>query len=171
MSTQEFNQRRCFLGTLTGTRAFLVAEDGRLTGVHHYKPFMPGENTAECLLNTFSYFMLDEHPAGKPVACGDCTCGFYAYFDGADNPHYFDPSEDSTIAWLYARFNILALIEGYGVMTAGTRGFRCSKAKLVCLIEPPTGEGYIPPGREYLRDLSGRLERTREIYAGVPWMP
>jgi hypothetical protein len=171
MSTHEFSQRRTFLGTLTGSRAFLVAENGVLTGVHHYQPFTTGENTAQCLLNDYSYFVLDIHPEGKPVACRDCTCGFYAYFDGGDNPHYFDPSEDTTVAWLYARYNVLALIEGYGVMTAGTRGFRCSKAKLRCLIEPPTGEGCIAPGRDYLRDLAGRLERTREIYRDVPWMP
>lgn len=60
-----------------------------------------------------------EHPAGTL----DCTCGFYAYFDLGHNPHHGEG-------------NVLGLVEGYGTMTIGRRGFRASKARIIALIEP-----------------------------------
>lgn len=52
----------------------------------------------------------------------DCHCGFYAYFDGRND--YKQPS------------NVAAIIEGFGVCTVGTRGFRASKARLVAIVVP-----------------------------------
>lgn len=52
----------------------------------------------------------------------DCHCGFYAYFDGRND--YKDPDR------------IAAIIEGFGVCTVGTRGFRASKARLVAIVVP-----------------------------------
>lgn len=64
-----------------------------------------------------------------------CTCGFYAYFDGAN-----DYKNDG---------NIAAIIEGFGVCSVGTRGFRAAKARLVALIEP---KSKVPPLRfDYVR--------------------
>lgn len=50
-----------------------------------------------------------------------CTCGYYAYMDGKSNPH---DSPD----------NVLAIIEGYGLVTVGNRGFRAEKARLVAMV-------------------------------------
>lgn len=52
----------------------------------------------------------------------NCGCGFYAYFDGRND--------------YMSRGYVAALIEGYGVCTVGSAGFRASKARLVALIEP-----------------------------------
>ncbi len=72
-------------------------------------------------------------PARKPppvarrhtVAGMGCRCGFYAYFDGMND---------------YMRTGrVAAVVEGFGLYTLGTRGFRTSKARLVALIEPEMG--------------------------------
>jgi hypothetical protein len=62
-------------------------------------------------------------PLAHPAGTLSCQCGFYAYFDLAHNPHHLAS-------------NVLGLIEGYGTMTIGERGFRASKAHIVALIEP-----------------------------------
>jgi hypothetical protein len=59
----------------------------------------------------------------------DCTCGFYAYFDQGHNPHH-EPG------------NVLGIVEGFGVCTVGTRGFRSSKARIRALIEEPLLADY-----------------------------
>lgn len=67
-----------------------------------------------------------------------CTCGFYAYFDLGHNPHH-------------SASNVLGVIEGYGITTVGSRGFRASKARIRALIGPP-------------RVLDPQ-------YDGIPWFP
>lgn len=54
----------------------------------------------------------------------DCSCGFYAYFDEGHNPHH-EPG------------NVLGIVEGFGVCTVGSRGFRSSKARLRALVGQP----------------------------------
>lgn len=61
------------------------------------------------------------HRAGQQ----DCTCGFYAYFDTKHNPHHDEES------------NILGIVQGYGVVTVGDRGFRAEKLKIMALIGTP----------------------------------
>lgn len=67
-------------------------------------------------------------PKNHTFAAVDCSCGFYAYFDGND---YLDGDmiDDSDPA-------VGAIIEGWGTCTVGTRGFRASKAKVLALIDP-----------------------------------
>lgn len=62
----------------------------------------------------------DDHTVGGV----DCSCGFYAYFDGRNDYHESGQGE------------VEAIIEGYGVCTVGDRGFRASKAKVVALVTP-----------------------------------
>lgn len=64
----------------------------------------------------------DPEPPKHSLAGLDCQCGFYAYFDGRND--YKDPTR------------IAAIIEGFGVCTVGTRGFRASKARLVAIVVP-----------------------------------
>lgn len=137
----EFSDRPFVAGSLTGLRAFSVDSLGRLTGVSHRAVFKPGENVGECRglsgpALTFTTMQADlarqfgmpapvVRKAGKhPVGAKDCSCGFYAYFDGSNT--YARPA-DGTVE---------AIIEGYGTCTVGSRGFRAEKARLVALIEP-----------------------------------
>lgn len=84
----------------------------------------------------------------------DCTCGYYAYLNGRYTEHA-------------SSHHPMGIIEGYGVVTIGERGFRASKARLLCLIGSDTpphidmqeemrrgvlgwgkydGTSYVPPG-------------------------
>lgn len=139
----DFSDRPFVAGSLIGLRAFKPDELGRLHGPSFGGVFKPGENVAECSQSGRSMrrFQRDLAEAvraleGKPgnpqikgprasdhtVAGVDCSCGFYAYFDGGND---------------YARSGtVSALVEGYGVCTVGHRGFRAEKARLVALVLP-----------------------------------
>src|SRR4051812_39387345 len=49
----------------------------------------------------------------KPHTMGDCSCGFYGYYDGSD-----DYYKDGLVS---------GVVEGYGEALIGTRGFRVGK--------------------------------------------
>lgn len=77
------------------------------------------------------------------VAAKRCDCGFYAYFDGA-NDYLIQPSSGYSaggyVTFGYAEPDraprIAAIVEGYGVCTVGTRGFRASKARILAIVDP-----------------------------------
>lgn len=83
----------------------------------------------------------DELSAG---ALADCACGFWAYW--RFDPHEFHLGEKP----------VVGIIEGYGKMITGTRGFRCGKARIValhCAYEyvreiPPEDRPVIPQAKE-----------------------
>lgn len=142
----EFSDRPLVVGSITGLRSFDVDSLGRLTGVRYPGVFRPGENVAQCRASSLSPLALSLLATGtawtfsrttasandKPEtevakqehrAAGlSCSCGFYAYFDDGDNPHH-KPG------------NVLGVVEGYGSVTVGSRGFRAEKARLVALVE------------------------------------
>lgn len=155
----EFSDREFHVGSLVGLRAFAVDSLGRLSGPSQGGIFTPGVNEAECKVDPYTKAMqaqvalLEAHLAGmnqirhghgkkresaqRPpaktaapaprhtVAGLGCKCGFYAYFDGLND---------------YMRTGrVAAVVEGFGLYTLGTRGFRTSKARLLALIEPPMG--------------------------------
>lgn len=154
-----FSERPFVAGSLTGIRSFKIDRFGRLRATQINVVWTPGENLARCMkdqFNTSSTFLsmlslsipkqiykvdpvngmitpvteYDEpkvEPAPKTpdhrVATLGCTCGFYAFFDNDEN-QWHEPGQ------------IKGLIEGYGLTTVGTRGFRCEKAKIRALILP-----------------------------------
>lgn len=181
----EFSQRPFAVGSLIGVRSFRVTEDGTLTGVSAQEPWKPGINEAICAkpstgiasamarigvsaeeaawsFHRFNCAMrgvvnLRKRPKPKPLPIPpevaphqagtlDCTCGFYAYFDEAHNPHHYVE-------------NVLGIIEGFGVCTTGTRGFRSSKARLRALVFDARFRAY---------DQGGRASRIAARYPGVP---
>jgi len=130
----EFGQLPMVLGPLIGLRAFRMTEDG-LTGVHKQVPWGPGENVAECLATASDYAAWDGYCYGSyAAAIADwkphverapfmhCSCGWYAYVDGSNT--YLTTSR------------VAGLIEGYGHLVVGSRGFRAEKARIVALIQP-----------------------------------
>ena len=160
----DFSDRPFVAGSLIGLRTFAPDRLGRLTGPQQGGVFKPGENEAVCLKSersgglwvswapgkipgaspfTFSFhsYLTSEFDYEPPpetplvdaykaewkrtrhqVGSLDCACGFYAYTDGTNQ--------------YKRRDRIAALIEGYGVCTVGSAGFRASKARLVALITP-----------------------------------
>lgn len=162
----EFSDRPFVAGSLVGVRSFRVDEWGRLIGPSYPDVWKPGENVAVChrsvesslgglFLPALSQFTLRmdafslygphytvapsevEIPKAPPVNLKkkpkppphhvgmlSCQCGYYAYFDTANNPHH-------------NKGNVHAIIEGYGTITVGSRGFRAEKAKLLAVVIKP----------------------------------
>jgi hypothetical protein len=118
---------------VTGLRAFTVDAAGRLTGLHYSTVFKPGLNTAYCRL------------------CGtkemrDCSCGFYAYFDGEDDGANYLRRDHQV--------GVGAVIRAQGRIVVGTKGFRAEKAELLGLF----------PLKRAEEGASLRRPRTRFLY-------
>lgn len=179
MPANDFNGRPFYAGTFTGVRSFKVDRLGRLTGVGVQEVFRPGENVARCagpgimlggtlarptyaylgdpasaLSSTFdpSPWMIHQSgpgPVAEPeppkhhVGQIDCSCGYYAYFDGGND--YAAPGQ------------VTGIIEGYGTVTVGDRGFRAEKARLVALVDPTS---RLSGWRQRWDDFSGWAERS-----------
>lgn len=164
-----FSNRPFAAGALTGIRSFRVAAGGRLTGIWHKHDFTPGENTADCCVRHSGAFamtvcgMTRRPPANHRPGALDCTCGYYAYFDRGNNPYH-------------GAGQVLALIEGYGLMSVGQRGFRCEKARLVAFIDEavPTARNQVPAvtvGRWAMQKAAGllRLGPIQWESTTIPW--
>jgi len=126
--SNDFSTRPFVAGALTGIRSFKVADGGQLTGVMHPHDFNPGVNVADCCIRHSGAFAMTvcgqrhKPPANHRPGTLTCTCGFYAYFDRGHNQFNYPG-------------NVLALIEGFGLMSVGARGFRAEKARLVAFID------------------------------------
>lgn len=159
---EQFGQRPFVAGTLTGLRAFLVTPSGGLTGVMHRDLWTPAVNIAQChaprmmfppqLIAAVSKSQKAPEPYVHTYVGLDCTCGFYAYFDGSND--YLHQR-----AW-HLGAHVAGIVEGWGKCVVGTRGFRCEKVRLRALILPA---GHGEP------DLATLLERVRDSYPSVPW--
>jgi hypothetical protein len=115
------------LSVVRGARSFRL-EDGLLTGLVYRQVWTPGENLAMCRVKeTFisesrRQFDLpdDTRYQTKPSdTLANCRHGFYAYSSSSSD----FPTANS----------IRAMIEGYGEVMIGTKGFRCMKARIVAL--------------------------------------
>lgn len=169
----EFTAPEFSIQPVIGARAFDVDKLGRLRGVSHPQIWTPGENEASCRVNedtsyailinafTSAYFRAAGGyvtPSTAPIyystATGGaaspkpphglvgCSCGFYGYYDGSND--YHKPERVSGV------------VEGYGEVVIGTRGFRATKARIVALTIP----GDVP---------FGTANRVRHNYRDVPF--
>lgn len=140
------------LGTIKGLRTWSADDQGRLRGVTYPVVWTPGENISRCMAN--------DRDCGQP-GCGFCA----ALAASAEAPrHNFDPECDCGF-WAYDERNvkphgdcITGVIEGYGRVTIGTKGFRCEKAKIVALSRADSDGDPM--------SLSLWL-RLQQLYAGV----
>lgn len=108
----------------------------------------------------YSFYSLSQPPAplrkpdtdpGHVVASEKCECGFYAYFDGG-NDYLVDRTGSSWSTAMYVTYGTFtnhepdraprvgAIVNGYGVVTVGSRGFRAAKAEVVALIAPSSDQ-------------------------------
>lgn len=130
-----------YTGRLTGIRSFNVTPKGELTGITYAGRWTNGENAAKCALSDKSYWDgTDEAPRsvnedpGHQVASLGCSCGYYAYFDGNDNEYYHG-------------VNVEGLIEAWGKVTIGDKGFRAAQARIVALVIPVDAHPRTPFGK------------------------
>lgn len=114
-------------GSMIGLRAFSVrpteSGDMWLAGITYHSVFAPGVNEA-CHRGVMDERLLPgQLPENHIVAGMNCACGFWAYYNGANNA-----SHPQTVA---------AVVEGFGRVTYGTEGFRSSKMRVLGLIREP----------------------------------
>lgn len=154
----DFSDRPFVAGSLIGVRSFAVNPDGTLRGPVKPETWRAGVNTAECRMGPLDLLQqsaalsvaavdnlawsmhvmtcaargvvnLKKKPKPKaapekPVhtlAGVNCKCGYYGYFRNRHNPHHSDG-------------NILGIVEAFGTVTVGSRGFRASKARIIALV-------------------------------------
>lgn len=128
-------------GSVRGARAFVIAANGDLTGIFYPQVWRLGVNTAECMKHkarawmpfpSVTYYQSTPvdvptvvvPPDLEPHLMDTCRHGFYGYYDGSNdfNNHYM--TRDGCAQ---------AVVEGYGEVMIGTRGFRAMKARIVAL--------------------------------------
>lgn len=100
-----------------------------------------------------------------------CKCGFYGYYTGS-----LDWASNKTVS---------GIVEAFGKVELGPRGFRAEKAKILAIYIPPEAphEGYIPRKfheaglsmheafadlRPHTRAINQALTRIRDNYPAVP---
>lgn len=121
-------------GSVTGYRWWALddrvprSEPALLLGMH--AAWQPGENTATCLE------IPALHPAADVPARG-CHCGFYAFW--TVQPPYATGSLPQ----------VLGVIEGYGRVRTGTKGFRCQTARILALHTLGDEAAAVTLGRSY----------------------
>ena len=145
-------------GTVLGVRAFDIDNLGRLRGVTHADVFRPGENIARCRATPqgrWAYVpggmtWAPDEPREHHPGSADCECGYWAHYDGT---HSYESTPRAS-----------AIIEGYGLVTLGTSGFRAGKARLVALVPPAhlpvaarVADLYGPAGVPIYRTLADAL--------------
>lgn len=132
----EFDSKGFSITPVVGARTFKVDEDGWLTGpIYRNQRWADGENVATCQkhYNPFPMYYYGYTPTGTrftvvppplppepaPHPLTDCRHGFYAYVAGSNDYH--------------SHGEIFGVIQGYGEVMIGLRGFRCMKAKILGL--------------------------------------
>ena len=134
------------VGVVTGIRRWALDDDGWLRGISYGERWQPGENVAvhggtgippertpdggfAAALNGM-ITAIGGQPTTRSctaLACGDC--GYYAYFDHVAQ---------------YGQRGITGIIEGYGHVIIGTKGFRAQRARIVALCVAPQPEPREP---------------------------
>lgn len=148
------------LGVVRGVRAFRyvnrtqewaadLGTPGQLVGLYYPQVWHDGPNTAECRKTdrAFNYFSdqayrdyedgrVDREPLEPQVFppiprdgihLPKCHCGFYGYYDGSND--YYDPDR-------FGPDLIAGVVEGWGEVLVGARGFRATEARIVALQVP-----------------------------------
>lgn len=106
-------------GSMVGLRNFRLMPGGVLTGMTGTQ-WHTGVNEATCL----PQIRRGRASEGHPVASKDCSCGFWAYL----RPELAGTEQYGS--------SLVGIVEGFGYVTYGPLGFRCSKARILALVAP-----------------------------------
>lgn len=140
--TDGFSDLPFAAGSVFGLRSFRTTADHHLTGCTgsgSYYSWSPGTNEATC--NKWSWprtlledaAFMESYMSTHQVAGPDCTCGFYAYYEGCnDYAQFGTDSWTGEVGW----HTLTGVVEGFGVVTVGSRGFRAAKGRIVALVRP-----------------------------------
>ena len=162
-------------GSLIGLRTWRLDDDGVLRGITYGQAWTGGENVARCLVtrkadalddtmrrvltayglnlggSSIWDFSSDEPTIVAdrvPDPCdgieADCACGFYAYHDPAILQYGGSPEP-----------RVTGIVEAYGRMVVGPKGFRAGKARIVALVKPRFRvSALVVQGSEQVRDCA-----------------
>lgn len=111
----EFDGPPLVAGTIHGFRHYIVSDNWVLRSPVKNTRWWPEENLATCRVGWGKW---------HHVAVQDCMCGFYAYRYPWYGPGYMGADK------------AFAVIEAYGHVSIGSRGFRAEKARIVALCAP-----------------------------------
>lgn len=182
VSNPSFDSRGLAIGSVRGVRAWKITSEGRLRGVFYDYDWDVGVNEALCLKKTdiiygfypgsFSQGMITsvtspEHvpPSKQPHSMDTCHCGFYGYYDGSND--YYGNAQ-------YGKGPVTGVVEGFGDVLIGSRGFRVQKARIVALMVDEGLAGRVfesnqrgtePPSIEESRLAVARMV---DYYSGIP---
>jgi hypothetical protein len=115
------------VGSVRGIRDFRVDVDGTLTGVSVQEEWKAGENKAHCISVLAPPTLIALLGKGTSVIKmpadmdADCSCGYYAYFKAKWRGYTFGHGERT----------IPGVVEGYGKVNLGAKGFRAEKARIL----------------------------------------
>lgn len=137
MSDTDYSGIGLALGTVRGLRAWRIGHEGTLESVTYSHKWTPGENVVDtpcgCQPEALEGEGWEERSErAKPWRLdghdfATSKCGFYAYMTTKAN-------------YWYADMPVLGVVEGYGEVVIGKKGFRAKKARIVALcIEPVDG--------------------------------
>ncbi len=139
-------------GAARGERVWFLDRDGWLRGVTYRQPWLPGENVAACWVTrgggtairaAVDHYVGISGGVGFPFDANQaptvidgyertpcegleykCSCGFYAYHQGVSNYGFTGGPK------------VHGIIEGYGRVILGSKGFRAEKARIIALCLP-----------------------------------
>lgn len=105
----------------TLTITYVVARESAKIVSDHQAFRFEGDTATISFADEFNSFMEQWCPPRdpKPHSIAECTCGFYGYTYGSNQYHRDD--------------GVTGIIEGFGEVLVGTKGFRCTKAKVLAL--------------------------------------
>lgn len=158
VDVSDFSELGFAAGKVRGARAFIVGggySAGILMGAVYRQWWLPGEMRAICLKQSERYEQMYNEGFGVDVtnnpefiepnhSMENCLHGLYAFYDGSNDYHRTDSMK------------VQGVVEGYGEVMIGSRGFRSTRAKLVALCDE---------GREDALDRDF-LHRN---YESIPW--
>ena len=140
----DFNTKPLVIGKVYGLRSFRPTETGEIKpismgAVQTGFVWQEGENHSLCTSGKHT-------PAVK-----DCFCGFYAFTN---------PNNTEHVPYSYVQ----GIIEAWGRLVIGTKGFRAEKAKIVVLVEPNINELVNPT-------VAMRFNKVRRKIKDIPIVP
>jgi hypothetical protein len=141
-------------GSVIGLRSWRL-EAGELmpVSIQMAPPWEPGENESRCLGNFTpcaepGCTLCRDWPVPDHAFHRDCTCGFYGVFY---------PS-------LIPTRHVFGVVEAYGRVVVGPKGFRAARARVLALVETAVGT----PGAARLTSLDTVIDPK---WRTVPWFP
>lgn len=157
----EFGGVGLALGTVRGFRSWKIDTNATLLPLHQQSDgaWLPGENVSACNKYVgnaeigergdmdWAEYQAKQDAWKAAHNMADCEHGFYAYFDGHSNGYANNPV-------------VSGVIEAYGEVFIGTKGFRAAKARIIALsVQPYDGMWALD---EFF------VKRLRVNYPGIP---